>query len=275
MKKLIIALLAVLLIVMAAAPASFAAERGKVLVVHGGADAVGEGDKAIGDKIASMPGFTQVDYIHAPKTDENSWKGYSLVFIGESVSSADVNTKFTKAECYIICSEPGLWDELLFGAYDSAYDSDSFNGTYKAKNDILKTGITSFKGFTKDETPGFLKEWSDGVTVIFENEKGAPAVTLVEKGGKLIDGSASTGPRSTFFNRGQSAANFTDESWKIFTALIDYVLPLPVETTTAAAKAAVAAKPAAAAQTFDAGIALWIMAAGAALSAGAIGLKRR
>lgn len=38
--------------------------------------------------------------------------------------SADVETKFTAADCVVIVSEPGNYDELLIGNYDSQYDTE-------------------------------------------------------------------------------------------------------------------------------------------------------
>ena len=52
------------------------------------------------------------------------WVGYEIIFIGESVMSADVETKFTAADCVVIVSEPGNYDELLIGNYDSQYDTE-------------------------------------------------------------------------------------------------------------------------------------------------------
>lgn len=281
MKKVLFALLAVLMIAMMIAPSvTAAADRGKVLVVHGTAAGVAKGDQAIGDRLKKL-GFGTVDYKLAKDTTDTSWKGYNVVFIGESVTSADVATKFTKAECYVICGEPGLWDELLIGNYNSTYDTAAYKGKYTVKSDVMKSGLTTFDGFKADATPGFLKEWGKGVTVLVENADKAPAVTYAAKGAEMFDGSKAVGARSTIFCRGQSAADFTDDTWKLFDALINYVLPVPVETTQAAATtakaAATTAKAAAttkAAQTADLSIVMWVMAAGAAVSAGTLTFKK-
>ena len=63
--------------------------------------------------------------------------------------------------------------------------------------------------------------------IIAENEKGAPAVTYAAKGAKMFDGSTAVGARATFFCRGQSAADFSSESWKMFDALVNYAVPAP------------------------------------------------
>lgn len=230
MKRILTVIMTILLITALALTLFAAPDRGKVLVVHGGKDSVGNGDKAIGERLKGL-GFGTVDYIYAKDTDESSYKDYSVVFIGESVSSADVGTKFTKATCFVICGEPGLWDELLIGNYDSAYDTAPYSGKYIVKNDIVKSGLSKFDGFTKDATPGFLKEWADGVQIIAENEKGAPAVTYAAKGAKMFDGSTAVGARATFFCRGQSAADFSSDSWKMFDALVNYAVPAPKEKT--------------------------------------------
>ncbi len=257
MKKAFLALLTVIL-VLSLLPLTVFAARNAALVVYGGTDGKpGAGDTAVGDRLKGL-GFAKVDYMFAPKTTDTTWKSYDIVFIGESVTAADVGTKFQKAECYVICGEPGLWDELLIGNYDTTYDSNAYKGKYIVKSDIISSGLKSFDGFSKDATPGFLKEWGKGVTVIVENEKGAPAVTYAAKGAEMFDGSKAAGPRSTIFCRGQSAADFTADTWKVFDALVNYVLPLPKATTAATTKAAAttAAKAAAtaSAKTADASV---------------------
>lgn len=219
-------ILAIILVSALALPLFAAADRGKALIVHGGSDSVGAGDKAVGERLKGL-GFSTVDYAYAKNTTENSAEGYSLVFIGESVMSADVDKKFTNATCFVICGEPGLWDELLIGNYDSQYDTKPYKGKYIVKNDIVKSGLKQFDGFTKDATPGFLKEWKDGVQVIVENENGAPAVTYAPKGAKMFDGSSAAGARATIFCREQSAADFTADSWKMFDALVNLAVPEP------------------------------------------------
>ncbi len=78
-------------------PAVYAETRGKALIVHGTADGILEGDQTVADKLAGY-GF-DVNVILAIDCDDNTWKGYDLVFIGESVMSADVETKFITADC--------------------------------------------------------------------------------------------------------------------------------------------------------------------------------
>ena len=239
MKKFIFAATIVLLIAMMITPAVFGAgERGKALIIYGYVeDAIGEGDKAIGAKFESF-GFA-TDYIAAPDSDENSWKGYDIVFIGESVTSADVATKMTLADTLVIVGEPGLWDETLMGNYDTVYDSEAYTGSYKVINDFIGCGLTSFKGFTVDDVmPGFLLDYAEGVQIIAENEKGSPAVTMIAPGGKLTDGSSAVNYRFSIFCRRQDSVNFTDDSWKVLESIIDFVYPLPVVEEVAAPVAA-------------------------------------
>lgn len=225
-RVVIIALTVMLCVLPLASISTFAADRGKSLIVYGG-DSIGDGDKMVGDRLGTL-GYP-ADYAFAPDTDESSWNGYDIVYIGESVSSADVGTKFTLAESLVIISEPGLMDEMQVGAYDPAYDSDAYTGNYIIKNDICASGLSTFKGFTSDDVvPGFLLEWADGAVIVCENEKGSPAVTYFAKGITLVDGSTAVGPRIQWFFRGQFAAVATDETWQLWDAMINYVFPLPV-----------------------------------------------
>jgi|GEM_PF-4292444 hypothetical protein len=229
MKKIIFTFTAILLIAMMIAPAAFAAgERGKALIIYGYVDdAIGEGDKAIGARFESL-GYA-ADYVAAPDSDENSWKGYDIVFIGESVTSADVATKLTMADALVIVGEPGLYDEMQIGNYDTLYDSESYTGSYKVVNDLIGCGLTTFKGFTTDDViPGFLLDYAEGVQIIAENENGSPAVTMVAPGGKLLDGSSAANYRFSIFCRRQDSLNFSDDAWKLFDAIIDFVYPIPV-----------------------------------------------
>ena len=229
MKKIIFVTTVVLLIAMMITPAVFGAgERGKALIVYGYVeDAIGPGDLAIGARFESL-GFA-ADYIAAPDSDENSWNGYDVVFIGESVTSADVATKMTLADTLVIVGEPGLWDETLMGNYDTVYDSEAYTGSYKIVNDLIGCGLTTFKGFTTDDVmPGFLLDCAEGIQIIAENENGSPAVTMIAPGGKMMDGSSAVNYRFSVFCRRQDSANFSDDSWKLFDAIIDFVYPIPV-----------------------------------------------
>ena len=207
-------------------PLCAAAPRGKALIVHGGADGLGAGDKAVADRLTAL-GFT-VDAIYAKNSTETSDDGYDLLYVPESVSSADVGTKFTDTKAAVIIGEPGLMDEFLVGQYDNTYDSNAYKGTYKVVNDVFKSGVTgSFKGFTTDDViPGFLKEYCKGATVIAENEKGSPAVTLVKPGAELTDGSKANGYRIQWFFRRQDSANASAETWKLFDAAVNYMFPV-------------------------------------------------
>ncbi|MBQ2707447.1 MAG: hypothetical protein IJF67_04220 [Clostridia bacterium] len=220
---LTLALCAVILLL----PLTAAAPRGKVLIVHGGADGLGAGDKAVADRLTSL-GFT-VDAIYAKNSTADSDNGYDLLYVLESVTSADVSTKFTDTKAAVIIGEPGLMDEFLVGQYDSTYDSNAYKGTYKVVNDVFGSGIKdAFKGFTTDDViPGFLKERCKGSIVIAENEKGAPAVTLVKPGAELTDGSKANGYRVQWFFRRQDSANASAETWKLFDAAINYMFPKP------------------------------------------------
>lgn len=212
-------------------PSVFAAgDRGKALIVYGQYtedEILGPGDIAIGKHLESL-GF-DVAYILAPESDENSWKGNDLVFIGESVMSAEVALKFQLAESFVICSEPGLFDEMLIGNYDTQYDSEPYLGTYSVVNDIINCGLKTFKGFTNDDViPGFLLDLAPGLVVIVENENKSPAVSFLGKGLECTDGSKAFGNRAQFFCRRQDAVSFSAETWAVFDALVDYVLPLAI-----------------------------------------------
>ena len=231
MKKTLFVIVAVVLMVMMFSPAVTAAgERGKALVVHGQFSEdqpIGDGDRTLGVHLEAM-GFA-VSYILAPDATEDSWKGYDLIYIGESVTSADVSTKFQLADTFVICSEPGLFDEMLMGNYDTVYDSEPYTGNYIVVNDIINCGLKTFKGFTTDDVvPGFLLDYAPGVKIIVENENKSPAVSIAEKGAELIDGSKAINARAQFFCRRQDQVSFTADTWKVFDALINYIIPLPV-----------------------------------------------
>ena len=262
MKKITFIIISVLLIAMMISPAANAAgERGKALIVYGFVDdAIGSGDQAIGARLEQL-GY-KTDYIAAPDSDDNSWKGYDIIFIGESVTSADVGTKMTLADTLVIIGEPGLYDEMQMGNYDNLYDSEAYTGSYKIVNDLIGCGLTTFKGFTTDDVqPGFLLDYAEGVQIIAQNDNGSPAVTMIAPGGKLLDGSSAANYRFTIFCRRQDSANFSDDAWKIFDSIIEFVYPLPVIEEVAAvpddapadtaAPAPVAAAPVIAPQTAD------------------------
>lgn len=208
-------------------PLTAAAPRGKALIVHGGADGLGAGDKAVADRLESL-GFT-VDDVYAKNSTADSDEGYDLLYVPESVTSADVATKFTDTKAAVIIGEPGLMDEFLVGQYDTTYDTNAYKGTYKIVNDTFSSGIKApFKGFTTDDVvPGFLKERCKGSIVIAENENGAPAVTLVKPGAELTDGSKANGYRIQWFFRRQDSANASAETWQLFDAAINYMFPKP------------------------------------------------
>jgi len=229
MKKITFIIVSVLLIAMMVSPAVYAVgDTGKALIIYGYfEEAVGPGDLAVGARLESL-GYA-VTYIAAPDSDDNSWKGYDIVFIGESITSADVSTKMTLAETLVIVGEPGIWDEMQMGNYDTLYDSEAYTGSYKVINDLIGCGLTSFKGFTTDDVqPGFLLEYADGIQVIAENDAGAAAVTMVVPGGKLMDGSSAVDYRFSIFCRRQDSANFSDDAWKMFDAIVEFVYPPPV-----------------------------------------------
>ncbi len=261
--------------------AVYAESRGNALIVHGTAEGILEGDQAVADQLTSY-GF-DVDAMLAVDCDENTWENYKIVFIGESVTSADVGTKFTAADCVVIVSEPGNYDELLLGNYDTQYDVDNVysKGKYLVVNDVTGTGLTSFEGFSGEEVaPGFLLEWGKGGIVVVENELGSPAVTIFAPNAELFDGSAAINYRIQWFFRGQGAALATADTWKVFKSVVDYVLPLPVEETesetvsvpeTGTEQAVI---PEISAQTADLGFTA-LFAAAAAASAGLFTLKRR
>lgn len=281
MKKFSIVMTVLLLTSILFTQAVYAESRGNALIVHGTAEGILEGDRTVADKLTSY-GF-DVDAILAVDCDENTWENYKIVFIGESVTSADVGTKFTAADCVIIVSEPGNYDELLLGNYDTQYDVDNVysKGKYLVVNDVTGTGLTSFEGFSGEEVaPGFLLEWGKGGIVVVENELGSPAVTIFAPGAELFDGSAAINYRIQWFFRGQGAALATADTWKVFESVVDYVLPLPVEETEPEAVTVTegsteqAILPEVSAQTADPGfIALFV--AVAAVSAVLFTIKRR
>lgn len=281
MKRILVFFTAIILIVLMVIPMN-AADRGKALIVHGNDGDMLEGDQAVADHLTSY-GFT-VDAAFAPNTDESSWQGYDLVFIGESVTSADVATKFTLADCLVIIGEPGLMDEMLVGEYDSQYDSTNIysTGGYNVVNDIIGCGLKKFEGFTSEDViPGFLLTWADDAKIIVQNDNGSPAITLFEPGCKLVDGSSAVNYRMQCFFRRQDAAVATADTWLVWEKVIDYVFPVPVieEAVEAAPDeaapetAAAAAVSVSAAQTMDMSIAALALAA--ISSAGIIISKRR
>jgi hypothetical protein len=265
MKKYLLVTVVIILTIMMTAPSVYAESRGKALIVHGTAEGILEGDQTVADKLTAY-GF-EVDTILAADSDENTWKNYDIIFIGESVTSADVGTKFTAADCIVIVSEPGNYDEMLLGNYDTQYDTENVynKGKYNVVNDIIGCGLKSFEGFdSEDVAPGFLLEWGEGGVVIVQNDNGSPAVTIFAPGAKLFDGSSSIYYRIQWFFRGQSAAAATSDTWKVFESVINYVMPLPVAEETTAAAADTAAATPAAAQTSDISIVSLLFAAAAA-----------
>lgn len=282
MKKVFFAFFIVLLIAMIVSPAISAVDRGKALVVYGGADGdPGAGDQAIGDRLKTL-GFT-VDFIFAPNTTEAMGKEYILIYLCESITSSDVNTKFTKDECVIITAEAGLYDELQIGDHPQVGDTTAYISRFNVVNDPMKSGLTSFSAFkdTIAETAAFfMSTWTKSVVVLVENDSKAPAVFIVPKGGELLDGTKSAGIRCGWIGVAQTVTEYTDEAWKLFDALVNYTLPVPVETTTettTAEPAATTSKPAVttAAQTADLGLVAWIIAAGAVASTGLLALRKR
>jgi hypothetical protein len=272
MKKSLIlsAFVIALLILVATVPCAHALTRGTALVVHGTADGILEGDRGVADKLTSY-GF-DVDIMLAADCDENTWVDYDIIFIGESVMSADVGTKFTEADCVVIVSEPGNYDELLMGNYDSQYDTENVysKGSYIVVNDIVNCGLSKFEGFSSEEVaPGFLLEWGAGGVVVVENEKGSPAVTVFSPGSELFDRSSALNYRIQWFFRGQDAVHATDDAWKVFESVINYVMPLPVPEETAAETIAeaetVTTETTAAAQTSDTVMILSFIVAAAAI----------
>lgn len=266
MKKLLITAMITILILSGIAPCVYAQTRGTALVVHGTAEGILEGDQSVADKLTSYE--FDVDIILAVDCDENTWINYDIVFICESVMSADVGTKFTAADCIVIVSEPGNYDEMLLGNYDTQYDTENvyIKGKYIVINDIVGCGLSTFEGFNNEAVaPGFLLEWGEGGIVVAENELGSPAITVFSPGVKLFDGSSAVNYRVQWFFRGQDATYATDDTWKLLESVINYVMPLPVveETVpeTAAVTDIVTVKEETAAQTADLSIIVCVIAA--------------
>lgn len=279
MKKYLLVTVVVFLTVIMMAPSIYAESRGTALIVHGTTDGILEGDQTVADNLTAY-GF-DVDFILAADCDENTWKGYDIIFIGESVISTDIGTKFTAADCIVIVSEPGNYDEMLLGNYDTQYDTANIysKGKYNVVNDIISCGLTSFEGFdSEDVVPGFLLEWGEGGVVIVENDNGSPAVTLFAPGSKLFDGSSAVNYRIQWFFRRQDAAVASSDAWKVFESVINYVMPIAVVKDTAVVTNPVTndqtASSPIAAQTADMSIVAWLFAA-IATSAGIFAVKKR
>lgn len=254
MKKLLVFLLVLSVLsgmtglVSAAAP-----DRGSAVVIYQPVEGkIGAGDQLVIDRLTSL-GFKVTPVIDADcKTADAA--SAALMFIGESCSSGNIKGKFAASATPIFCCEMAAWEDIGYGSQVSVTVS-KVPVKLSGDNEIVKGMSTkSFDLFKSDQTAIFInKETVTKDAVLIGEFEGHYAISAYDKGAELIDGSRAPARRASGFIYGQTAVEFTDATWELFEAVVNWLSPPPViETTTAAPAKSAAAAAAPVPQTFDA-----------------------
>ncbi|HRU39669.1 MAG TPA: hypothetical protein P5511_07305, partial [Candidatus Goldiibacteriota bacterium] len=92
---------------------SVSAHAANILFVVGNTT-LNSGDQAVYDRLTNE-GHT-VTTVSGPASQTSDANGRDLVVISSTVTSGDVNTKFTNVAVPVLCGEPALWDDMRYQA---------------------------------------------------------------------------------------------------------------------------------------------------------------
>lgn len=223
------------MIFMASLPVSGMTARGEVLLVWGG-DAINDGDAFIISELEKM-GFSVTTVLDTDSTSEMA-DGKALVYICESIMSANVLDKFTKTPVPVIACEAGVYDDMLMTPADGLFNEGVPEG---AMVQIFDHEITA--GIPKefepyDEPSG--KSWMLGMPegdvriIAASSADTTRAVVFVyDSGAVMADGFKAPAKRAGFYFQGAYASTASADAKKLWTNLISWLAPEPVPETTA------------------------------------------
>lgn len=242
MKKLLFlaAIILAMLMPLTVLPVSGAAARGEALLIWGG-DALNDGDVYIKNELEKL-GFTVTAVLDTDSTSEMA-NGKALIYICESIMSANVLDKFKNSPIPVIACEAGVYDDMLMTAVDGLFNEPVPDG---AQVQILDHTITA--GLSKefdpyDEPSG--KSWmlgipaGDGKVIAVNSDDTTKAIVFVfDAGAAMLDGFKAPAKRAGFYYQGANASTASSDANKLWINLVNWMVPEPVPETTVAVTSA-------------------------------------
>lgn len=223
------------MIFMASLPVTGSTARGEVLLVWGG-DAINEGDAFIISELEKL-GFSVTTVLDTDSTSVMA-DGKALVYICESIMSANVLDKFTNSPVPVVACEAGVYDDMLMTPADGLFNEGVPEG---AMVQIFDHEITA--GIPKefepyDEPSG--KSWMLGIPegdvriIAASSADTTRAVVFIyDSGANMADGFKAPAKRAGFYFQGAYASTASADAKKLWTNLINWMSPEPVPETTA------------------------------------------
>lgn len=125
------------------------------------------------------------------------------------------------------------WEDIGLGVQTGA-EGDVHPVDFKGDS-VIEASLTSksFDLFTEASTMVVMDPAtvSADAVLIGQNADGNPPIVIYEKGAELIDGSKATSRRASGFIFGQTAVNFTPQTWELIEAVINWLSPEPLPET--------------------------------------------
>ena len=229
MKKFIAAIFILVFIISLSISAS-AQPRGDVLFIYGYYEetSIGPGDLAVKARFEKL-GFT-VTMVAGPDCTTEMGTGKALIYAGESITSTDVADKYKDITVSAIMGEPGVFDDMLYGNFTQTDGSEGIFTVAAPDNEVVKAaGVTGdFDPFTEIASPGFLTEYTVDAQILVQDDLAQAAIGLYETGAKMLNDFIAPARRATFYIRGQDAVSATEDTWKLFDAVVNWSSPAPI-----------------------------------------------